>query len=180
MALRWYAAPTGSGKNTTLNSTVREMDRFGRAIRTVEEPVEYRIPFVSQVNVNRIVGLDFATALRAFMRADPDVIILGEVRDQETASLTLRAAETGHMVMATLHTVLDPRRLRSPQGARRVAAGFISAFARSFSTTPDPDTLHCMPRQRLPYFVSGTGYTGRTVVSEVHLFPLRIRSSPCL
>ncbi|MCV6599232.1 MAG: ATPase, T2SS/T4P/T4SS family [Alphaproteobacteria bacterium] len=95
---------TGSGKTTTLNSTVREMDRFGKSIRTVEDPVEYRIPYVGQVNVNKIVGLDFATALKAFMRADPDVIVLGEVRDGETAELVLKAAETGHMVFATLHT----------------------------------------------------------------------------
>jgi len=95
---------TGSGKTTTLNSTVREMDRFGKSIRTVEDPVEYRIPYVGQVNVNKVVGLDFATALKAFMRADPDVIVLGEVRDNETAELVLKAAETGHMVFATLHT----------------------------------------------------------------------------
>ena len=95
---------TGSGKTTTLNSTVREMDRFGKAIKTVEDPVEYRIPYVGQVNVNKTVGLDFASALKSFMRADPDIIILGEVRDGETAELVLKAAETGHMVFATLHT----------------------------------------------------------------------------
>ena len=95
---------TGSGKTTTLNSTIREMDRFGMSIKSVEDPVEYRIPYVGQVNVNNVVGLDFSTALRSFMRADPDVIILGEIRDFETAKLVIRAAETGHLVLATLHT----------------------------------------------------------------------------
>lgn len=160
---------TGSGKTTTLNSTVREMDRFGRAIRTVEEPVEYRIPFVSQVNVNRIVGLDFATALRAFMRADPDVIILGEVRDTETASLTLRAAETGHMVMATLHT-----------GSIRGAFGRLKALdvspldlyplLRGVLVQRLIRTLCIVCRGAGCHVCFGTGYTGRTVVSECTSF----------
>jgi general secretion pathway protein E len=164
---------TGSGKTTTLNATVREMDRFGRAIRTVEEPVEYRIPFVSQVNVNRIVGLDFATALRAFMRADPDVIILGEVRDNETASLTLRAAETGHMVMATLHT-----------GSIRGAFGRLKALdvspldlyplLRGVLVQRLIRTLCLVCRGKGCHVCFGTGYTGRTVVSECTSF----RSEP--
>lgn len=96
--------PTGSGKTTTLNASVKEMDRFGKAIFSVEDPVEYGIAYTGQVNVNHTVGLDFARAVRAFMRSDPDVIILGEVRDTETARNALKAAETGHLVLATLHT----------------------------------------------------------------------------
>jgi type II secretory ATPase GspE/PulE/Tfp pilus assembly ATPase PilB-like protein len=96
--------PTGSGKTTTLNASVKEMDRFGRAIHTVEDPVEYRIAYTNQVHINPAVGLDFSRAVRAFMRADPDVIILGEVRDTETARNAVKAAETGHLVVATLHT----------------------------------------------------------------------------
>lgn len=96
--------PTGSGKTTTLNSSVKEMDRFGKAIYTIEDPVEYRIPYVNQISVNNSVGLNFATAIRSFMRADPDVIILGEVRDEETARNAIKAADTGHLVLATLHT----------------------------------------------------------------------------
>lgn len=96
--------PTGSGKTSTLNATVREMDRLGRAIYTAEDPVEYRQAYVRQVNINPGVGLDFNRALRAFMRADPDIIMLGEVRDLETAKMAIRAAETGHLVLATLHT----------------------------------------------------------------------------
>jgi general secretion pathway protein E len=96
--------PTGSGKTTTLNASVKEMDRFGRAIFSIEDPVEYRIPYVGQVSANPTLHLDFARAVRAFMRSDPDVIILGEVRDAETARNAVKAAETGHLVLATLHT----------------------------------------------------------------------------
>lgn len=96
--------PTGSGKTTTLNSTIREQDRFGKAIFTIEDPVEYRIPYVGQVNINTNVGLDFARAVKSFMRADPDIIVIGEVRDEETARNAIKAAETGHLVFATLHT----------------------------------------------------------------------------
>jgi general secretion pathway protein E len=96
--------PTGSGKSTTMNATVREMDRFGKAIYTVENPVELRLSFLNQVETNRTIGLDFARALRSFLRADPDVIIVGEIRDKETAQMAINAAETGHLVLATLHT----------------------------------------------------------------------------
>ena len=96
--------PTGSGKTTTLNATAREMNFMERAIYTAEDPVEYRIAYAGQVNVNPHVGLDFSEAIKTFMRADPDVIILGEVRDIETARNALKAAETGHLVIATLHT----------------------------------------------------------------------------
>ncbi len=96
--------PTGSGKTTTLNASIREQDRLGKAIFSAEDPVEYRQAYVRQVNVNPSIGLDFNRALRSFMREDPDVIILGEIRDLETAQMSLRAAETGHLVLATLHT----------------------------------------------------------------------------
>jgi len=96
--------PTGSGKTTTLNATAREMDRLGRAIYSADDPVEYRQAYIRQVNVNPSIGLDFSRALRSFMRDDPDVIILGEIRDLDTAQMAIRAAETGHLVLATLHT----------------------------------------------------------------------------
>lgn len=96
--------PTGSGKTTTLNATTRHLDRFSQAIYTAEDPVEYTTPFVKQVNINETVGLNFTRALRSFMRADPDVIIVGEVRDTDTARIAIKAAETGHLVFATLHT----------------------------------------------------------------------------
>ena len=95
---------TGSGKTTTLNASVRELDRFGKKIYTAEDPVEYRIPFVAQVSTNPGVGYDFAKAIRNFMRGDPDIMVLGEVRDADTARNAVKAAETGHLVIATLHT----------------------------------------------------------------------------
>lgn len=96
--------PTGSGKTTTLAATLREMNFLERAIYTAEDPVEHLIPFATQVNMNELVGLTFSTAVRAFMRADPDVISIGEVRDLDTAVNALKAAETGHLTVATLHT----------------------------------------------------------------------------
>lgn len=160
---------TGSGKTTTLNATIREMDRFERSIRTVEEPVEYRIPYVAQVNVNRIVGLDFATALRAFMRADPDVIILGEIRDAETGSLTLRAAETGHMVMATLHT----GSIRGAFGrlkALEVSPLDLQPLLRGVLVQRLIRTLCIACRGAGCHICFGTGFSGRTVVSECTSF----------
>lgn len=102
--LCFICGPTGSGKTTTLSASLREMDRFGRAIYTAEDPVEYQLPFVSQVNINTLVGLDFSRAVKAFMRADPDIIITGEVRDADTARNCIKGAETGHLMLATLHT----------------------------------------------------------------------------
>lgn len=96
--------PTGSGKTTTLNSTMKELDRFGKAIFSVEDPVEYKLPYITQVSANPQLGLDFQDAVKAFMRSDPDIIIVGEVRDLNTAHNMMKAAETGHLVFATLHT----------------------------------------------------------------------------
>jgi len=96
--------PTGSGKTTTLNAILREMDRLGKAIYTIEDPVEYRLSYTAQVSVNPAIKLDFAQTVRAFLRADPDVIVLGEIRDEETARIAVRAADTGHIVLSTLHT----------------------------------------------------------------------------
>ncbi len=96
--------PTGSGKTTTLYSALSELNQPGRKIITAEDPVEYRLPRVNQVQVNPRIGLDFARILRSALRLDPDVIMVGEVRDEETAQIALRAAITGHLVLSTLHT----------------------------------------------------------------------------
>nr|WP_298058747.1 ATPase, T2SS/T4P/T4SS family [uncultured Halomonas sp.] len=96
--------PTGSGKTTTLNSSVREIDRVERAVFSIEDPVEYKTPFTGQVNVNESVGLDFNRGLKAFMRQDPDIIVTGEIRDNDTARNAIKGAETGHVMIATLHT----------------------------------------------------------------------------
>lgn len=96
--------PTGSGKTTTLAAATAEINQPHRKILSIEDPVEYRIPGVSQMQVNPQIGLSFASALRSFLRADPDVILVGEVRDAETARITVQAALTGHLVLTTLHT----------------------------------------------------------------------------
>ncbi|HUF33715.1 MAG TPA: ATPase, T2SS/T4P/T4SS family [Acidimicrobiales bacterium] len=96
--------PTGSGKTSTLYATLRELNEPHRNIITVEDPVEYRLEGVKQVQVNPKAGLTFANALRSFLRADPDVLLVGEVRDAETASMVAEASLTGHLVLATLHT----------------------------------------------------------------------------
>ncbi len=96
--------PTGSGKTTTLYAALREVDLLERNVITVEDPVEYRLSFVKQTQVNEKVGYDFALASRNFMRQDPDIMLLGEIRDEVTAQIAVRASITGHMVLSTLHT----------------------------------------------------------------------------
>jgi type IV pilus assembly protein PilB len=96
--------PTGSGKSTTLYAALQELNAVERKILTIEDPVEYQLAGISQINVNRKAGLDFATGLRSMLRADPDVVMVGEIRDSETARIAIEAALTGHMMLSTLHT----------------------------------------------------------------------------
>jgi type IV pilus assembly protein PilB len=98
------SGPTGSGKSTTLYGALHALNTGDRKIITVEDPVEYRLGGINQVQVNAKAGLTFATGLRALLRSDPDVIMVGEVRDGETAQIMMQAALTGHLVMATIHT----------------------------------------------------------------------------
>ena len=98
------SGPTGSGKSTTLYGALHSLNTGDRKIITVEDPVEYRLAGINQVQVNHKAGLTFATGLRALLRSDPDVIMVGEVRDGETAQIMMQAALTGHLVMATIHT----------------------------------------------------------------------------
>jgi MSHA biogenesis protein MshE len=96
--------PTGSGKSTTLYAALAEINSIDQKIITVEDPVEYRLPGINQVQVNEKIGLTFARVLRSALRQDPDVILVGEMRDAETAQIGMRAAMTGHLVFSTLHT----------------------------------------------------------------------------
>ena len=96
--------PTGSGKTTTLYSALNSINGSDRCIVTVEDPVEYELPLITQVQVNVKAGLTFAAGLRSILRQDPDIILIGEIRDGETASIAVRAALTGHLVLSTLHT----------------------------------------------------------------------------
>ncbi len=96
--------PTGSGKSTTLYAALAELNGVEKKIITIEDPVEYRIDGINQMNVNRKAGLDFARGLRSILRADPDIVMVGEIRDAETARIAIEAALTGHMMLTTLHT----------------------------------------------------------------------------
>lgn len=167
--------PTGSGKTTTLNATNRHLDRFSQAIYTVEDPVEYNTPYTTQVNINEAVGLNFPRTLRSFMRADPDVIIVGEVRDEDTARIAIKAAETGHLVFATLHTGsihasiqrlrdlgIDPHELKYVLRAIMVQR-LVRTVCPVCNGHPEDskDCKHC----------GGRRYSGRSIVSECSYFP---------
>lgn len=161
--------PTGSGKTTTLNASIKEMDRFSNSIFTLEDPVEYRIPYVGQVNTNPALGLDFARGIRAFMRSDPDIIIVGEIRDPETARNAIKAGETGHLVLGTLHTGTihgAVQRLRDLD----VPANELVYLLRTVLVQRLLRTLctHCRG-EGCPVCV-GSGYGGRTIVSECAYF----------
>lgn len=168
--LALICGPTGSGKTTTLNASLKELDRYGSAIFTAEDPVEYRLPYLGQMSANPAVGLDFARAIRAFMRSDPDIIVLGELRDSETARNAIKSAETGHLTIGTLHTgsikgaVQRLRDLGVPSNELTyvLRVVMVQRLLRTVCT-------HCHG-EGCPV-CKGTGYGGRTVVSEVQYFP---------
>ena len=103
--------PTGSGKTVSLYTGLNILNTEDRNISTAEDPAEINLPGINQVNVNPKVGLTFASALKAFLRQDPDVIMVGEIRDLETAEIAIKAAQTGHLVLSTLHTNDAPKTL---------------------------------------------------------------------
>ena len=96
--------PTGSGKTTTLYASLNNIASIEKKIFTIEDPVEYRFPGIIQVQVNRKINMDFARGLRSMLRSDPDIIMVGEIRDLETAKIAMEASITGHLVLTTLHT----------------------------------------------------------------------------
>lgn len=160
--------PTGSGKTTTLHAMIKEMDREHLKIVTIEDPVEKIIEGVEQIQVNDEIGLTFESVLRRILRHDPDVIMVGEIRDKETAELAVRSALTGHLILSTLHTndsVSAVTRLRNLGVAPYLIAG----------------TLKVSIAQRLVRKIckecegkgcelcSNTGYFGRTAVSELFM-----------
>lgn len=163
--------PTGSGKTTTLYAMIEQLRTAPLKIVSVEDPVEYFFPDISQTQVNEIAGLTFARALRAFLRQDPDVILVGEVRDSETARIAIQAALTGHLVLATLHTADAPSAIArlADMGIERfllsaTLMGVLSqrlvramcACVSSSGPEPDPECGRCR----------GSGRAGRRVVAE--------------
>ena len=98
------SGPTGSGKTTTLYATLKELNKEAKNILTIEDPIEYTLRGINQVQLKESIGLDFARSLRTFLRQDPDIIMVGEIRDPETANMAIRASLTGHLVLSTIHT----------------------------------------------------------------------------
>ncbi|GJD87637.1 hypothetical protein BHAOGJBA_1142 [Methylobacterium hispanicum] len=163
------SGPTGSGKSTTLHATERELDRLDLAVYSVEDPVEYQLPFISQVQVNLDKGMDFKNAIRSFLRMDPDVIILGEVRDEETARMAVRAAETGHMVFITLHAT-DVRGVFSRMEDLGVSKTNLKGLCRGVMVQSLVRTLCTKCGGSGCHHCHDSGYAGRTVVSECVAF----------
>ncbi len=98
------SGPTGSGKTTTLYATLKLLNRINSNILTIEDPIEYTMAGINQVQLNEEIGLTFSSALKTFLRQDPDIIMLGEIRDEKTAQMAIRASLTGHLVLSTIHT----------------------------------------------------------------------------
>lgn len=157
---------TGSGKTTTLNATIREMERLEQAVYTIEDPVEYRIPHVTHVQVNNNVGLNFASAIRAFVRGDPDIIMVGEIRDPETAAKAIQAAETGHLVIATIHAESVPMAIQRLRNLNVKVEDFESLL-RGVMIQFLVRTLCSECKGEGCENCFNEGYSGRTVISEV-------------
>ncbi len=187
--------PTGSGKTTTLYSAIMDLNRIDVNISTAEDPVEYSLPGVNQVQVHEEIGLTFASCLRSFLRQDPDIILVGEVRDYETAEIAIKSALTGHLVLSTLHTNDAPStitRLLNMGVEPFLVTASLNAIAAQrlvrvvcheckHETEVAPQVLIDLgvsPKEVADYIVykgrgegcktcSGTGYKGRLAVFEV-------------
>ncbi|MCG6986671.1 MAG: Flp pilus assembly complex ATPase component TadA [Gemmatimonadetes bacterium] len=159
------AGPTGSGKSTTLFAALSEVDRETQNVVTLEDPVEYRLDGANQIQVDRRAGLGFADALRAVLRQDPDVVMVGEIRDRETAEIAMAAAVTGHLVLSTIHTTDAPgavtRLLNMGVPPFLVAGGLAGVIAQRLVRRLCPECRgHGCDS-------CGEGYRGRTGVFQV-------------
>ncbi|MEI7998949.1 MAG: GspE/PulE family protein, partial [Candidatus Omnitrophota bacterium] len=167
--------PTGSGKTTTLYSSVSTINEPGKSIVTIEDPVEYRLPGIRQTQVNLRVDLTFANGLRAILRQDPNVIMIGEIRDAETAQIAIQAALTGHLVLATLHTNnaagAITRLLDIGCEPFLLASSIIGVLAQRLVRLICKD-CHGKGCQNC----SSTGYRGRTSIFELMVIDEKIRT----
>ncbi|MFC1903787.1 GspE/PulE family protein [Chloroflexota bacterium] len=194
------SGPTGSGKTTTQYASVNQLDSTGRKILTIEDPVEYHFANISQMQVNPAAGVTFATGLRACMRLDPDVILIGEIRDEETAQIGTQAALTGHLVLSSVHandtvsTIIrmvdlgvEPFLIASALVgvvAQRMVRRICPYCSRATEVADDERTAYEqeMHEEKSEFivgagcnFCAGTGYLGRTGIFEVLLVTENIR-----
>jgi type II secretory ATPase GspE/PulE/Tfp pilus assembly ATPase PilB-like protein len=188
VGLIYLTGPTGSGKTTTLHAALHTLDHHGRAIHTLEDPVEYEFPAIRQTEIREKIGLTFASSLRALLRQNPDVILVGETRDAETAQLAIRAALTGHAVLSTLHTndaLAAIPRLRDlgvesfllAAALRLVAAQRLVRQLCPECKVPHPQNVTLAQTHRVPDAqfcqpvgcpqCQGRGYRGRLAIHEV-------------
>jgi len=189
--------PTGSGKSTTLYATLQRLNEVHTNIITVEDPVEYRLGGVNQVQVNVRAGLTFASALRSILRADPDVVLIGEIRDAETARIAIQAALTGHLVLSTLHTNDAPSAITRliDMGVEPflVSSALDAVLAQRLvrvlcerckaPASLDPERAHSLGLpEGTPYCeptgcpaCGGTGYKGRRAITELMPMNLDLR-----
>jgi 8-oxo-dGTP pyrophosphatase MutT (NUDIX family) len=166
--------PTGSGKTTTLYATLRRLKSRGVNIVTVEDPIEYRIAGIVQVQVNEKAGLTFATALRSIMRQDPDVVLIGEIRDRETAEIAIQASLTGHLVLSTLHTndaaSAVTRLIDIGVAPYKIATAVKGVVAQRLIRRRCPDCSddgEHAPATSPCRACGGTGYRGRLPIAEI-------------
>jgi len=176
--------PTGSGKSTTLYSALKRINIPDKKIITIEDPVEYQMDGINQIHVNPQIGLSFAAGLRHIVRQDPDVIMVGEIRDRETADTAIRAALTGHLVFSTLHTNDAPSAITrlTDMGVENylITSSLVSVLAQrlvrlicphckisaGYRITPDGERIECF-RGAGCESCSGTGYTSRVGIFEL-------------
>jgi general secretion pathway protein E len=176
--------PTGSGKSTTLYSALKRINQPDKKIITIEDPVEYQMDGINQIHVNPQIGLTFAAGLRHIVRQDPDVIMVGEIRDRETADIAIRAALTGHFVYSTLHTNDAPSAITRliDMGVENylLSSSLVAALAQRLvrvtcsqckvpdgtRLTPEGETIPCY-RGRGCEYCSSTGYSGRVGIFEL-------------
>lgn len=172
------AGPTGSGKTTTLSGAVAELSAEAVNIVTLEDPIEYRFPGVAQMEIDRKAGVGFPSGLRAILRQDPDVILVGEVRDRETAEIAMSAAVTGHLVLTTIHTVdaagAVVRLLEMGVPPFLVAGGMAGVVAQRLVRKL---CIRCNGRADAGCTVCTDGYRGRSGVFEVLAVDDEIRSA---
>ncbi len=195
------SGPTGSGKTTTLYSTLHKINTLDKNILTIEDPVEYQLPRVNQVHVNPKAGLTFASGLRAFLRQDPDIIMVGEIRDRETAEIAIQASLTGHLVLSTIHTNDAPsattRLIDMGIEPFLVSSSLIGVLAQRLARTicshckeaytPPVEALHRLglrpeEGEEIVFYrgrgcdrCKGTGYKGRTGIFELMVMSEAIR-----